>query len=336
MKVDFSLPLDLRGAPHHVRDAEAVGFDGIFTAETNHDPFLPLAVASHHTERAELGTCIAVAFARNPMNVAYLAHDLHAATSGRFVLGLGSQIKAHVTKRFGMPWSRPAARMREFVAALRAIWDAWDGEAPLRFRGEFYTHLLMTPFFAPEPNTFGHPKVFVAGVGERMTEVAGEVADGFFAHTFTTERYLREVTVPALKRGRDRSTGALDEVEIAMPLLIVTGHDDAEHAAAAARARQQIAFYASTPAYLAVLEHHGWGALHTELHRMTRQAQWDAMSNAIDDEILATFAIVAEPEQVAAAVRHRFGDLLHRVSFALPLPGPLDAWRSTIDDLHAI
>jgi probable F420-dependent oxidoreductase len=192
------------------RELEAVGYDGLLTAETAHDPFLPIAIAAGHTERIELGTGIAVAFARTPMVTAYVANDLQRASNGRFILGLGSQIKPHIEKRFSMPWSRPAARMREYVLALRAIWASWNEGERLDFRGDFYRHSLMTPFFSPPPNPHGAPKVFLAAVGEKMTEVAGEVADGIIVHGFTTERYVREVTLPAIERGlakagRDRA-----------------------------------------------------------------------------------------------------------------------------------
>jgi probable F420-dependent oxidoreductase len=196
VRVDGGIGFDLAKATEAAREAEAAGYDGIWSAETSHDPFLPLLLAAQATERVELGTGITVAFARNPMTVATVANDLQVASRGRFLLGLGSQIKAHITKRFSMPWSRPAARMREFILAMRAIWDSWSTGDKLDFRGEFYTHTLMTPFFNPGPNPFGPPKVFLAAVGERMTEVAGEVCDGLLAHGFTTERYLREVTLP--------------------------------------------------------------------------------------------------------------------------------------------
>ena len=201
MKIDGGIGFDLHGIAAQAAKAEADGYDGVFTGETSHDPFLPIAVAAGATGNLDYGTGIAVAFARNPMKLAVLANDLQAATKGRFILGLGSQIKPHITKRFSMPWSHPAPRMRELVLAIRAIWKTWETGEPLAFRGEFYTHTLMTPFFDPGPNEFGQPKILLAGVGEVMTEVAGEVADGFLAHAFTTERYLREVS-PAGARAR--------------------------------------------------------------------------------------------------------------------------------------
>src|SRR5215211_6962403 len=198
----------------HARLLEDLGYDGVLTAEITHDPFLPLAIVAEHTGRVQLGTSIAVAFARNPMTLANVAYDLQSFSGGRFTLGLGSQIKPHITKRFSMPWSHPAPRMRELILAIRAIWACWNTDEKLDFRGEFYTHTLMTPFFNPGPNPYGDAKIFLAGVGEHMTEVAGEVADGFICHGFTTERYLREVSVPALERGRAKAGKTMDGFEI--------------------------------------------------------------------------------------------------------------------------
>ena len=223
MKVDGGIPTDLSKVASAARHLEEQGYDGGWSAETNHDPFLPLVLAAEHTSRLELGTGIAVAFARNPMTVANVGWDLQGFSGGRFALGLGSQIQAHIEKRFGMPWSHPAPRMREFVLALRAIWKAWDEGVPLRFEGDFYTHKLMTPFFVPEPQSHGAPRIFLAAVGEGMTEVCGEVADGMLVHAFTTERYLREVTMPALARGFARGSRSRSDFELSCPVFVVCG-----------------------------------------------------------------------------------------------------------------
>ena len=217
MKVDGGVSTDLGKAAASAKETEDAGYDGAWSIETAHDPFFPLLLAAEHTERLELGTSIAVAFARNPMTLAHIGWDLQSFSKGRFILGLGSQIKPHITKRFSMEWSHPAPRMRELILAVRAIWDTWRNGAPLAFRGEFYTHTLMTPFFAPDPadlGEFGVAKIFLAGVGELMTEVAGEVCDGFICHGFTTERYLREVTLPALVRGRAKAGKSMEGFEI--------------------------------------------------------------------------------------------------------------------------
>ncbi|WP_394614342.1 TIGR03617 family F420-dependent LLM class oxidoreductase [Lentzea sp. JNUCC 0626] len=288
--------------------AEDRGYDGFWLAETKHDPFLALAGAAAATERIELGTAIAVAFARNPMTVATTANDLQLLSGGRFNLGLGSQIETHITKRFAMPWSKPAARMREFVLALRAIWHAWETGERLAFRGEFYKHTLMTPFFDPGPNPHGQALIYLAGVGERMTEVAGEVADGFLCHNFTTERYLREVTLPALARGREKAGKSLEGFEISGPVFTATNDEEI------ADVKRQIAFYGSTPAYKPVLDLHGWGALHEELHRMSRRQQWAEMSELITDEVLAEFCVLGTPDTVTASLLDRYGDVVTRIS----------------------
>jgi len=259
-----------------------------------------------------------VAFARNPMIVAQLANELQLMSKGRFVLGLGSQIRAHIEKRFSMPWSAPAARMREFVLALQAIWAAWQDGTKLRFEGEFYTHKLMTPMFTPPAHGFGVPKVFVAAVGEAMTEMCGEVADGLLAHAFTTKRYFEEVTTPALLRGMARSGRRRSDFELSCPLFVVTGRDEAELAERAVATRKQIAFYGSTPAYRRVLDLHGWGDLHTELHRLSLQGEWDTMGALVDDEILGEFAVVAPLDKVAAAIRDRCDGVIDRVLVGFP------------------
>jgi probable F420-dependent oxidoreductase len=335
MKVDGGAGGDLRGAGEAARELEEQGYDGLWTAETNHDPFFPLLLASQTTERVELGTGIAVAFARNPMNLAQIAWDLQAASEGRFILGLGSQIKPHITKRFSMPWSKPAARMREMILAIRAIWESWNERTKLDFRGDFYTHTLMTPFFDPGPNPHGNAKIFLAGVGEKMTEAAGEVADGFLCHGFTTERYLREVTLPALERGASRANRTLGDVEISGPAFVVTGTTEEEMAASVAGTKQQIAFYGSTPAYRPVLDLHGWGGMQDELNRLSKEGRWKEMGDLVDDEVLHTFAVVGEPEEIAGGLHDRYGDVVDRISFYAPYQSDPARWARVMDQLKA-
>jgi probable F420-dependent oxidoreductase len=335
MKVDGGISFDTSKAVQTAKDAEAIGYDGAWTAETSHDPFLSCVLAAEHTTTLDIGTSIAVAFARTPMVLAQTANDLQTFSQGRFILGLGSQIKPHIEKRFSMPWSHPAPRMREFVSAMRAIWDSWHNGTKLDFRGDFYTHTLMTPFFDPGPNEHGPPKVFLAGVGEKMTEVAGEVCDGFLCHGFTTERYLREVTLPALERGRAKAGKTLDGFEICGPSFVVSGTNEEELAAAAKGTRQQIAFYGSTPAYRGVLDIHGWGGLQEELNAMSKQGQWEAMGDLIDDEILNTFAVVGEPEQIAPELLKRYGDVVSRLSFYTPYKSDPERWDAVRKTLQA-
>jgi probable F420-dependent oxidoreductase len=334
LKVDGGVSSQLARVPQAAAALERQGYDGCWTAEVNHDPFLPLVLAAEHTLRIELGTSIAVAFARNPMTVANNSWDLQAYSQGRFILGLGSQIQAHIEKRFSMPWSHPVRRMREFVLALRAIWSAWTEGTRLRFEGEFYTHKLMTPMFTPEPQPYGFPKVFVAAVGEAMTEMCGEVTDGMLAHAFTTKRYLDEVTKPALQRGLLRAGRNRREFQVACPVFVVTGDDDTELEAAAGGTRAQIAFYGSTPAYRKVLELHGWGHLHTELHKLSLQGEWDAMGELIDDEILDAFAVVAPVDKLAAALRSRCDGVVDRVMPTLPKTLPTDTVAAILKELR--
>jgi len=331
VKVDGGLlGTDLAALAQTARDLEEVGYDGVQTAETNHDPFLPLVVAAEHTERLELSTSIAVAFARNPMTLANVAYDLQAFSKGRFTLGLGSQIKPHIEKRISMPWSHPAARMRELVQAIRAIWASWETGEKLDFRGEFYRHTLMTPMFNPGPNPSGPPKIVLAAVGEKMTEVAGEVADGMILHGFTTERYVREVTLPALQRGWERVGKTRADFQLSGPLFVVTGATEQDFEKARQGTKQQIAFYGSTPAYRAVLELHGWGDLQDELNRLSKQGEWAKMGELIDDDVLETFAVVAEPEDIAKRLLARYGDLVDRLSFYAPYKSDPNRWKAVL------
>ena len=339
MKVDAGLTGSITNAAEKAAQIEADGYSGAWTAETAHDPFLPLAAAATATSEIELGTSIAVAFARNPMLLANIGWDLQAMTQGRFVLGLGSQIKPHITKRFSMEWSKPAARMREMVQAIRAIWDTWENGTPLQFRGEFYRHTLMTPFFTPNPDDlgdFGPPKIFLAGVGPLMTEVAGEVCDGFFCHGFTTEKFLREVTIPALERGRAAAGKTMDDFQIVGPSFVVTGANDEQMEKAAAGTRQQIAFYGSTPAYRPVLEIHGWGGLQEELNALSKQGEWVKMGELIDDEVLNTFAVVGPPESIAPELGRRYGDVISRISFYAPYESDRERWQAVIEGIKSI
>jgi probable F420-dependent oxidoreductase len=315
--------------PATARDIEARGYSALWASEVAHDPFLQLLAAGQATERLQVGTAIAVAFARSPMTLATTAYDLQRYTRGRFVLGLGTQIKAHVERRFSMPWTAPAARMREFIGALHAIWDAWQHSTPLRFQGEHYRHTLMTPMFSPPAHEWGAPPVYLAAVGPLMTQLAGEVADGLLVHGFTTERYLRERTIPALEEGLATAGRERSQVAVTLPGLVASGRTEEEMTEAAQAVKATIAFYGSTPAYRPVLELHGWGALADELHALSvgrREDKWTAMRDLVDDEVLGTFAVVAEPEDVAAQVRARYDGLVDRFSVYASYPAHLDLW----------
>jgi len=306
--------------------AESLGADGLLISETKHDAFVALGLAAGATSRIQLFSAIAVAFARNPMTVASAANDLHELSGGRLVLGLGSQVQQHIERRFSMPWSHPAARMRDFIEAVRAIWSAWETGERLNHRGEFYQHTLMSPFFSPGPNPYGNPELWLAGVGERMTEVAGAVADGLVVHSFTTRRYLDEVTIPALDRGA--ASAGRGRPGVAIPAFIAMGADPESIRRAALAVGKQIAFYGSTPAYLPVLDLHGWAGVHEGLNAASRRGDWEAMGALVTEEIVREFAVVGTPEQVAAGLKARYGDIVTRLSFSAPYPVDPEHWSA--------
>jgi len=335
-KIDGALLApDLARAGGEAKRLEELGYDGGFSFEGPHDPFFPLLLAARETARLELATAIAIAFARTPMLLATLGNDLQAFSQGRFILGLGSQIRPHIERRFSMPWSKPAARMRELVLAIRAIWRCWNQGEKLDFRGEFYTHTLMTPFFDPGPNPHGCPRIFLAGVGPRMTETAGEVADGFFVHPFNTRESLLSVTLPALERGLALAGRRRADFQVSHQLMIVTGANDEELARARAAVRSQIAFYGSTPAYRLVLESRGWGALQPELNLLSKRGLWAEMAGLISDEMLEAIAVCAPPSELAAKLRERTQGVADRVSLVAPWAPDPGCFRELIRELRA-
>ncbi len=335
MKIDGGISTDLKAAGADAARLESLGYDGGWTAEIKSDPFLPLLLGAEQSEAIELGTGIAVAFARNPMTLANTAYDLQAHSGGRFILGLGSQIKPHITKRFSMPWSKPAARMREMVQALQAIWGAWNDGTKLDFQGEFYTHTLMTPMFNPGPNPHGNPKIFLAAVGPLMTQVCGEVADGLLAHGFTTAGYMESATLPALRKGLELSGRTRADVEISLPLFLVVGDAD-QRVERAQPVKQQIAFYGSTPAYRGVLEHHGWDDLHPQLNAMSKRNEWVEMADLITDDVLDAFAIQGQPEDIPGKVAERFGGLIDRVMVYAPYDADPKTWAPLVNQIREI
>ncbi|HEV2370404.1 MAG TPA: TIGR03617 family F420-dependent LLM class oxidoreductase [Acidimicrobiales bacterium] len=316
MKIDTGIGFDLKAVPERAVAAERAGLDRVIAAETVNDPFLSMAVAAEHTGRIELGTGVAIAFARNPMSMAYTVNQLQEFSGGRVMIGLGSQVRGHIERRFSAVWSHPAARMREFVLAMRSIWSSWNDGAELDFRGEFYNHTLMTPLFTPRPHTFGTPRVFLAAVGERMTEVAGEVADGVITHGFSSARYVREVTIPALERGLKKAGRSRSDFEVTCPGFIAVADREDKLERIRADMRRQVAFYASTPAYRPVLEVHGWGDIQPELYECSRRGAWDEMARLVDDEVLDTITIVTTPDRLADEVRSRYGGIADRIMAA--------------------
>ena len=331
MKIDGAILVDDPAAAGPVaRRLEQAGFDGGFTFEGRHDPFLPICVAAQHTERLELATAIAVAFARNPMILANLGYDLQLQTRGRFILGLGTQIRPHIVKRFSSVWSKPAARMRELVLAIRAIWANWQEGEKLDFRGEFYQHTLMTPVFSPGPLPHGLPRIFLAGVGPRMTEVVGEVADGFFVHPFHTREYIEETTLPAIERGLRVAGRPRDRFEISCQVIVATGANDEQLEQAKNGAKAQISFYASTPAYRPVLDGIGRGELQTELNRLSKVGAWLEMAGRIDDALLERIAVVGTPDEIAPKLRARCAGFADRVSLIAPFSPDPEQWAGVV------
>jgi probable F420-dependent oxidoreductase len=335
VKIDGNLIADLAAVPARVRDLEALGYDGAVSVDTSHDPFLPLALAAEHSQRVDLVTNVAIALARSPMTVAYTAHDLQVLSGGRMVLGLGSQIKPHVEKRFSMPWSAPAPRMREFIHALQAIWSAWNTGERLYFRGDFYQHTLMTPFFSPPPSAHGPPAVYLGALGDRMCEVAGEVANGVALHPFTTARYVRERQIPAVERGLARADRSRADFTIGLSPFVATGTDESAVAATREAVRQQISFYGSTPAYRPVLELHGWGGAQDELNTLSKRGRWGEMAEVISDEMLDTFAVQATLDELPEALGRRWAGLADRITFYAQWDDhSRQRWPALLDELR--
>jgi probable F420-dependent oxidoreductase len=316
LKVDYYYPPEesLHGVDAVVERAERLGFDGFFTAETRHDPFLPLALAARKSQHLTLGTAIAVAFPRSPTVMAHTAWDLAAASQGRFILGLGTQVKAHITRRFGGEWFSPGPRMRDYLLAMRAIFSAWQSGDRLAYEGEFYRLSLMTPFFNPGPIEFPKVPLAIAGVGPYMARLAGELCDGFHVHPFHTVRYLDEVVLPQMKAGADAAGRDLSDVQRITTVFVVTGRDQGEIEQAMTPVKAQIGFYASTPDYAPILELHGWD-LSEKLRSMSRQGQWAEMAGLIPDEMVEEVAVVAPLDRLGPAIRDRYGDRVQRVGY---------------------
>ncbi len=316
MKVDFYFDPNagLPDAATNAVRAARLSYDGFFTAETSHEPFFPLVLASQAAPELTLGTAIAVAFPRSPMTMAQIAWDLAAASGGKMILGLGTQVKAHIVRRFSGEWVSPGPRMRDYIAALRAIWNTFQTGAPLKYEGDFYKFSLMTPFFNPGPIDHPDIPVAIAGVGPYMARLAGEVCQGFHVHPFHTVRYLDEVVIPRMSEGAKAAGRDLSDVDRISTVMIVTGQNEAEIEAGKAAVRSQIAFYASTPDYLPVLETHGWD-IGERLSSLARRGEWAEMGSLITDEMLNEVAVVAPFDSLGQAIRDRYGDRLQRVGY---------------------
>jgi probable F420-dependent oxidoreductase len=335
VKLDAGLGTEgeyLKGMDRIARAAEDLGFAGLWTSETKHDAFLPLALAANETHEIELGTSVAIAFSRSPMETAQTTWDLQDLSDGRFVLGLGTQVKAHIIRRFSMPWEKPAARLREYILAVRAIWDSFQNEGPLQFEGEFYRHTLMTPFFNPGP--IDHPQipVYIAGVNTRLARLAGEICDGFHVHPFHSPEYVRRTVIPAIAEGARQADRDPDQVELATSAFVITGENGEETNERRESVRAQISFYASTPTYRTVLKAHGWEKIGERLGTMAREKKWREMPDLISDEMLAAFAVEAAPEELGPALKERYDGLIDRVALYIPyVAGEQDGfWRKVL------
>ncbi|MBI4483183.1 MAG: TIGR03617 family F420-dependent LLM class oxidoreductase [Acidobacteria bacterium] len=332
MKVDIRLGGSIPEIAEQARRAEAMGFDAAWTTETAHDGYLPLVSAAMATTRLQLGTSIAVAFGRSPMVTAHLAWDLAALSQGRFILGLGTQVKGHIQKRYGLTWDSPGPRLRDYVQALRAIWHCWQHGTPLHHQGEFYSHTLMTPFF--DPGSIEHPQVpiHIAGVQKYMCRLAGELCDGFQVHPFHSVRYLRELVLPNVERGLRASGRTRADLCLASSVFVVTGTGAGEMESALRGARSQIGFYASTPNYRVVLECHGWDQVARELTRKSIESDWEGMAALVTDEMLDAFAVVGTPAEVSQKLRQRYTGLLDRLAVYEPFrpEGDLTAQRALV------
>ena len=334
MKIDTNIVVsNLRDVPALAQAAEAIGFDGLWSSETSHDPFLMSALVAEHTQRATLGTAIAVAFPRSPGTLAYLAWDLAALSNGRFILGLGTQVKAHNERRFGVKWEPPVAKLREVILAMRALWDTWQNGTRLNFRGQFFKLTLMSPFFNPGPIPHLHIPIYVAGVNRGMSRLAGELCDGFHVHPFHSVRYLREVTLPTIEEGLRISGRRRGEMELVSSILAIPSDTEAEREEASHLVRQQIAFYASTPSYAPVMELHGWGDTRERLSRLAAKGRWGEMPSLVTDEMLDVFALSGTWEDLPGLIMTRYEGLLDRVMYYLPfVPGDMDdRWRWIVE-----
>jgi probable F420-dependent oxidoreductase len=331
MKVDLMcMRPDLGGIGALARQAEDLGYAALLAAETGHEPFMPLALAAEHTSRLQLGTCVAVALSRSPVHLAHAGHDLQRFSEGRFILGIGSQVRGHIEKRYSATFSQPTERMKDAIGAIRAIWRTWNEGEPLRYEGPFYRHTLMTPFFSPEPNPYGPPPIYLAASGAEMTAVGGEVADGLMLHALTSVASMAEITSPALERGLEASGRTRADVELYAPVFVITGDTDEELQTAERAVRLQMAFYASTPAYRKVLAFHGRPDLPAELNGLAQQGRWQDMGALIDDEVLHLFSVTGRPEEIGPAIEARFGGILDRVALYAPYQHTPEPWARVL------
>ncbi len=335
--VTFFPTKDIQTDVDLVKRVEQAGLDGVWTAEVAHNPFFPLMLASQETQNISLGTQIAVAFARSPMVMAQIAWDLATQSKGRFILGMGTQVRAHIVGRFGMNWEAPIPRMREYIESLHAIWDTFQTNKPLRYKGEHYQFLLMTPFFNPGPIDYPKIPIYIAGVNANISQLAGELCEGLHAHAFHTVPYLNEVVMKNVEYGLNVADRERREFELVVPIFVVTGRDQAEMDKAIQETKTRISFYASTPSYKGVMELHGWDDIRTKLSQMAREGKWEAMWTEITDEMIDEIAIVGAPEELADKMKSRYNGLADRICLGWETDNPenRDLWQTIVESLKA-
>jgi len=339
MKVEVALPMGLTGVAEAAREAEELGYDGVLSFETGHDPFLPLALAAAATQRVDLGTAVAIAFPRSPLTVAQTAWDLQVFSRGRLRLGLGTQVKGHNERRYSTPWpSPPGPRLREYILVLRAIWDSWQNKTRPNFQGKHYTYTLMTPFFDPGPIQHPHVPIYISAVNPYMCRLVGELCDGVRLHGFCTPKYLKEVVIPNIEAGAEKAGRSLKDIDITGGGFVITGETEEEVERRKPALRQQIAFYGSTRTYKGVLDLHGWGETCLRLHRLAAEGRWSEMGREISDEMLDQFAVCATYDQIAARIKERWGGIVNRIGFFMPIrhEGDKERLREIIRQIQAV
>ncbi|MFK7975776.1 MAG: TIGR03617 family F420-dependent LLM class oxidoreductase [Halioglobus sp.] len=335
MKIDGPFYAELGTAEAEAKRLANIGYDGVYTLEGSWDPFFPLVLASEHAPHMDLATGIAVAFPRNPMHIAYQAWDLHKYSEGKFMLGVGSQIKAHIEKRFGVDFSPPAKRMREYILAVKAIFDCWQNGTKLNFEGEFFKHTLMTPMFNAGPLPFGPPPILLGALGPKMTEVAGEVADGLIVHPFNSMPFLTEHAMPAVQRGLEKSGRDRNDFIMQINAIVITGETEDMRQAAKESVKGLLGFYSSTPAYRPPMDAVGFGDLQPELNRLSKEGAWDELGKRIDDDFVDAFCTSGEPHEIAGKLRAKYGEYADRLSIYAPYAAPDEMWKGIVSELKA-
>lgn len=333
MKIDGPFYAQMAGAADEAKRLAAIGYDGVYSLEGSWDPFFPLALASEHAPQLDIATGIAVAFPRNPSHIAYQAWDLQTFSKGKFSLGIGSQIKTHIEKRFGIEFSPVAARMREYILAVKAFFDCWQHGTRLDFQGEFYRHTLMTPMFNPGPNEYGIPPIMLGALGPKMTEVAGEVADGLIVHPFNSMPFLEEQALPAVARGLEKSGRSMVDFTLQVNAIVITGETEEEYRVAENSVKGLLGFYASTPAYTPPMAAVGLGDLQPVMNRLSKEGKWDELGSYVDEHFLDTFCTRGKPEEIAGKLKEKYGAYADRLAIYAPYAAPDRMWTNIIGEL---